>query len=331
MRIVPNIILDKQVVPVDDVEMFKFAEHAGRLCWRSQSRITHNSYVSFLSSILEKGHGMVLEFTNVVFQIHSEEERVISDIRKHKESAKYITICGGTPDDLINDPKIGDRLFVGGSVRAWVDFFSDMLGVGALDFLRHSLNCEHSKGINNLISMVWPAMKFTRIVSTEDIPLPLVRYSVFFQTDRAVTHELVRHRTLSHLQESQRYIAQEKEVEFTHQWWWNSTLAERCHDLCSSCADLVRDHLEETEKLYHRLLQELPPEKARGILPNITTARIHTCGSLAHWKHLLNLRTTSRAYMQFRQLAAEVAQDFYARGWHRYLPATWMPEADEEQ
>jgi thymidylate synthase (FAD) len=323
MKIVPNAVLEKIVVPADDVGMFRFAERAGRLCWRSQHNITDGSYVKFLSGILEKGHGMVLEFTNVVYHVYDNSQRMLSDMRG-RESARYLSLYEG---DISNGLH---RTLIGGSVRAWVDFMSDVMRMDLSNCVIAAINSE-GKGLDSLIHRIWPELKFTRMTSLGDIPLPLLKYAVLFQTDRAVTHEIVRHRTLSHLQESQRYITQAGGVEFTHQWWWDSPLIGKRHDLCSSCADWVIASLSETEKLYHRLLQEVSPEKARGVLPQVTTARIFSCGSLAHWKHLLGLRTSSRAYAQFRLLAAEVAHDFHARGWGGYLPASWIPDVAEMQ
>lgn len=144
-----------------------------------------------------------------------------------------------------------------------------------------------------------------------------VNISVNFITDRAVTHELVRHRLASYSQVSQRYcnyaddkfgseltfIIPQKLMKtynsyigaFNHPSWDNLTYNEQ-YDLrywMSTCEDL--------ERVYLNLISfEWSPQDARSILPNCTQTEINVTTNLREWRHILKLRTSEAAHPDMR-------------------------------
>lgn len=121
-------------------------------------------------------------------------------------------------------------------------------------------------------------------------------FSVRFVVDRAVSHEIVRHRIASFSQESQRYCnySTEGQVTFIRPFYLtdgsNQYLAWR-----KSC--------EMAEKAYLRLLdQEMKPEEARAVLPNSTKTEIVMTANLREWRHFFRLRTDLKAHPQMRQI-----------------------------
>lgn len=115
--------------------------------------------------------------------------------------------------------------------------------------------------------------------------------TVKFDTDRGVTHEMVRHRIAAFAQESTRYCnySHEKfggEITFIDPPFWNS----------DSEADLakrtiyaeVRDFIEDR---YMKLLAlGASPQEARGILIHFTKASIYITCNIREWRHILDLR-----------------------------------------
>lgn len=120
-----------------------------------------------------------------------------------------------------------------------------------------------------------------------------ISFSVRFVTDRAVTHELVRHRLASFSQESQRYVAYDGDMEFIRQVDMN---------MVSEAA--WQDCMEVSEAAYIALRKnvKLSPQLARSVLPNSTKTEIIVTANLREWRHILKLRTSKAAHPQMRAL-----------------------------
>ena len=57
----------------DLTELFKFIETIGRVCYKSEDKITENSYQGFINRIISSGHLSVLEHGTVYLFIRSNE------------------------------------------------------------------------------------------------------------------------------------------------------------------------------------------------------------------------------------------------------------------
>jgi thymidylate synthase (FAD) len=116
-----------------------------------------------------------------------------------------------------------------------------------------------------------------------------VSWTVRFVVDRAVSHELVRHRLAAYSQESQRYVAYKGEVTFVEPHWFAGEV--------SLTREAFKGMLHEAEMNYHMLLQSgLKPEDARGVLPNCTATEIVMTANAREWRHVLKLRTSKGAH-----------------------------------
>lgn len=112
------------------------------------------------------------------------------------------------------------------------------------------------------------------------------RITAHFITNRAVSHELVRHRSMSFMQESQRYVAYDKgkfgsELTFIKPTWEQSENEE-------TLMRLTLSHIEETYMKLRAL--DLKPQQARQILPNATKTELYMCGFEDDWDHFFDLR-----------------------------------------
>lgn len=124
-------------------------------------------------------------------------------------------------------------------------------------------------------------------------------------TNRAVSHELVRHRLASYMQESQRYCAYDKELPVVPP----QKLLQDKPQVFQVWADSIRL----SYKVYQALIAEgLRPEDARTVLPEATATKILVKMNLRELRHFLTLRTSNAAWTEMRMLAKAMKAAFFA-------------------
>lgn len=139
------------------------------------------------------------------------------------------------------------------------------------------------------------------------------RYCVKFVCARSISHEIVRHRVFSFMQESQRYCAYDKdkfkgEITFTEPVWFNSSSDKTKEEFIHS--------LEEVEAHYLNLRKnKWKAEEAREVLPNTTKTELYMCGFSDSWEHFFKLRTTNNAHPMMRELTIPLYEEFKKRGY----------------
>jgi flavin-dependent thymidylate synthase len=134
--------------------------------------------------------------------------------------------------------------------------------------------------------------------------------AVKFITNRSMSHELVRHRVCSFMQESQRYVRYDKPggIEFIKPLWlkdaddytikhgmgWSWQLQ------CSSA-----------ESTYRSMINNgMSPQQARGVLPNDTKTELILYASLREWQHIFYQRTQGGADPAMKSLMLPVLEEF---------------------
>lgn len=128
--------------------------------------------------------------------------------------------------------------------------------------------------------------------------------SVWLLTDRAVSHELVRHRVASFAQESQRYCGYDNgkfgnEITVVKPSWM---------ERCSPQYRIWKSSCERAETAYMDLIAEgCTPQEARSVLPNSTKTEIVVTANYREWRHILKLRANKAAHpdMQYIMLALQ--------------------------
>ena len=143
------------------------------------------------------------------------------------------------------------------------------------------------------------------------------RITAKFICDRGVSHEFVRHRTLSVSQESQRYCNYGKDkfgsqITFIKPSWWNAKSEDK---------ESFKKALLKAEETYLKAIKAwderkqdkrfrtkhkgnpLSPQMARMILPNATKTELVMTGFKSDWEHFLELRCSPAAHPDARYLA----------------------------
>jgi thymidylate synthase (FAD) len=117
--------------------------------------------------------------------------------------------------------------------------------------------------------------------------------TVRFVTDRGVSHELVRHRMCSFVQESTRYCNYDhdkfgRELTVVKPSAWDSW--------SDSQQDWWKGSLEYAELNYLEMVQDdMPPQEARAVLPNSLKTEIAIRANFREWRHIFALRAISKA------------------------------------
>lgn len=159
-----------------------------------------------------------------------------------------------------------------------------------------------------------PRAFLTRIIGRgHESVIEHINISAIFITDRATTHQLVRHRPASYSQESQRYVNYHKKdsIEFIRPQFMGSE--------STTTPALFMTELSRAAGAYQNLIKcGLPPEEARGVLPNCTATRIGVTANLRQWRHIFHMRLDPHAQPQIRALmlaARKAMEDKYDLTW----------------
>lgn len=283
-------------------------EYCGRICYKSEDRITQESALPFVEKMAEHGHNSVLEMGVVTLEVCA-EERAIADL--FVRQPKYLHIS-----------REGNCLLITGSIRAFREmllFQSDCEIVQAVCAL---LNDRHPYFFRNIL----PARGLSAVsgIAVRKVPLEEVEglaessnvakhrhIAVKFIVNRAVTHEIVRHRIASYLQESQRYCRYSddkfgNEVTFIKPMFWQEGSEEYA---------LWQQAMEASERHYLRLLETSTAQAARTVLPNSCKTEIIVYANLEQWQHIFKLRCSKAAEPSMREVMEPLREEF--RQWLR--------------
>lgn len=118
---------------------------------------------------------------------------------------------------------------------------------------------------------------------------------------RALTHQLVRHRTgIAYSQQSQRYVNMDG-----FEWVTPHTINKSEDWIFEKYNALMR----EIERIYGILIDEgIPEEDARYILPNATCTNIVVTVNARELRHIASLRMCARAQWEVRELVTKMVE-----------------------
>ena len=134
------------------------------------------------------------------------------------------------------------------------------------------------------------------------------RITVNFITNRAVSHELVRHRSMSFMQESQRYVAYDKD-KFGNEITFIRPVLMYTDEQYKQ----IRQALSYAETAYMNLRKSgLKPQQARCVLPNATKTELYMCGFEDDWDHFFDLRDKPYVDPQMYDLVCPLHQEYSA-------------------
>lgn len=230
----------QSVTLITETNPFKRTEIFGRKSYKSENRITDDSYKPFFKNILIKGHTAVLEAFDVYIEF------VVEDFVKHYDY--YVS-------SFVN-PTYCHIQYTHQTTKC--RFYTNA---------RHILDvCP--KLFEDIVNDTLPTF-ITKFTPSDNHPYK--RYMFDITTDRGISHEFVRHRCFSFLQESTRYVKYEKSG----------------IEVIKPSVSTVLENEQVDKALYHaanayrqlRLLGS-KPEDARDVLPTCTKTELFIVGFL---------------------------------------------------
>lgn len=300
--------------------IYKQIELAGRVCWKSENKITEDSYKNFIEMLKSKQHLSVLEHGTVYLKYDIIEHRSMNMANKYHFNKYSKAVIGHEPLHGYETPEYKER-FNGHTCACITTNYRVLVENNWLDDLKYL--CEPTENHQK-------------------------RITVRFILDRAIANEFVRHRVFSFAQESTRYCNYSKDkfggecifimpswlpyipgnwgISETEDYWGNYsgtiiTLSGKNveHDVFKEDREHFKAYitsLENSEYAYFNLLSKgWTPQQARVVLPNSLKTELVMTGFVDDWKHFFELRCASSAHPQARELAEPLYSEFVKRGY----------------
>jgi len=284
---------------LDSMSMEGRIELCGRVCYKSEDKITSDSHNAFIRNVLDRGHNSVLEMAVVTFKV--ECKSIHSYIGLLSCRCKYLEI-----DEFDNSKLDSITLLVTGSVRAFREAYSKhgknsgvIRAIAVTLYKRHNLLFS-GLGLEEEFMPPGILVKKMPLKTVKSLSKELAKRHTFvavkFIVDRSTSHQIVRHRAASYLQESQRYCNYssgrfDEGVKF---------IFPEAH--IPKEAEWVKFHSIKSSALYAETAYQelslgvgLPAQLARKILPNMTATELIMFCNIEEWGHVLNLRCSKGA------------------------------------
>lgn len=291
--------------------VYKQIEKVGRVCYKSEDKITEDSAKPFVDRMIKSGHGAMLEHGTVYLKV-TNKGLSLDNYDKNQVEDRYISnpyskvVFGKYPKYNSYEEKLEatQEVYITTNYRVLVE--NDWL-----DDLKYI--CEPTEFHEK-------------------------RVTVHFVCDRGVSHEFVRHRVMSFAQESTRYCNYSKdkfgnELTFIKPCWLDIPTGQYVYwdgDWCD--VDKMKIQLPEGEhkdidaflwtlnnaETHYTLLinSGWKPQEARAVLPNSLKTELVVTGFTSDWNHFFDLRargTTGAPHPQAKELAEPLMKEFIAR------------------
>ena len=276
---------------IDLAEPGRKIEYAGRVCYKSQDKISDESYERFIKGIVNRGHTSVLEHERKMFAVTEEYWlKFWQHLFARSDKSRYFNITSSED---------GNYVYVSGNIRAWYeltkeesdDFKEDREIISAFLAKDYPYIFSRNEAIRLPTDVVFygaDAEKMCGDLSKHKA------YTFEIVGSRSFTHQIVRHRSLSFSQESQRYCNYSGN-KFNHSIRF------------IKCDAFDDDILQTIEDAYFKAIDNgAKPEDARQILPNCAASTIVVTGTLEDWKKFLHLRVDEHAQKEIREIAETI-------------------------
>ena len=252
-------------------------DRCASVCYQRPPKPTEEDAEEFCRHLIERGHFPALEMATI-----------------------HLSMPCGYHDEMKAEKYLqssisGTEFIVSGSIRAFMEAdIDDATAEFLASYFPAFFQLEDQEEFDgtDFVSDI-------RFATPDEIPWQHRHVAVRVVCSRAISHQLVRHRPCSFLQESQRYCRYDDEVTFIRPEWADGEWA------------LFRAHCETSEMMYRvRIAKGLSPQQARGALPNDTRTELIMYASLPEWKHVLAMRCGKGADPEMRRIMVPLREQF---------------------
>lgn len=151
-------------------------------------------------------------------------------------------------------------------------------------------------------------------------PFEMVDITFEIVTSRAIAAQILRHRSFSFQEFSQRYaeVIDMEPVQLRKQGITNRQSSSEVFDpiiggafATAPASDVIKSYIKMGEELYRQLLAAgVAKECARMVLPLTTQTKIYMKGSVRSWIHYLQIRCDEHTQLEHREIANEIRAQF---------------------
>ena len=290
----------------DENDILRFIEQVGRVCYKSEDRISKGSAEKFVGNLMVRKHDAVLEHGSLMFKMGLVTYINVTD------DVRYLEHCCGFKSFLrctVNADE--EYAIVSGNIRAWREFISTyMEWCGLIPVYMHSVIRDYPRlfpeYVNSITTETADLFKILTPITVDDLQTEtehLVHHDITmkFVCDRGVTHEIVRHRPASYAQESTRYCNYSNgkfggEIIVVVPSWCEAG-TDAYNEWKASCENA------ETRYMWMTMHLGCTPQEARSVLPSSTKAELVMTAPIGEFRHFFSLRIASGAHPDMRALA----------------------------
>lgn len=270
----------------------KFIERCGRVCYKSEDKITDDSYKKFVNMLESRDHARPLEFGTVHLKIDSG--------MLFEEFLHDLVDCELYNPMWIKYKELPEYTYVTTNYRHYLQIIKKCPYVAK--YFTEQDNCYYPS-----------------------------RHTVHMIVSRGIMDEFRTHVGLSHLAESTRYCNYSKgkfngELTFIKPNWFNSSLIDSTgHWDANSFYRMDKQSVIESsflgtllsvEKAYLNLLEcSCTPQEAREVLPLSIKSELISCGFEDAWQNFFYRRCANDAHPMARDIAKSLQSKFIELGY----------------
>ena len=256
-------------------DIYRHIELCGRVCYKSEDKITEDSAKEFVDRMIKSGHGAMLEHGTVYL-----------DMPNSAGNYNLVPFFASNSYSKVVIKPLNDRVhnYITTNFRVIVENFAEEYIPDVLQYI-----CEPTEYHEKRITVKWTC-------------------------DRGVSHEFVRHRVFSFAQESTRFCNYSKdkfgnEITFIQSDYFTNNNSTKMDE---SNINYFEQSLKDSERYYFKLLElGWKPQQARQVLPNALKTELIMTGFESDWKHFFDLRCAKNAHPDAQKLANELKELMY--------------------
>lgn len=324
MRLIkPSVEIIPQAPGLEGI--YQQIERSGRVCYKSEDRITQDSAKEFVDRMIKSGHGAMLEHGTVYLYLNSEAPITGYKYRDNKYSryvevrerpapkaSKYITtnLRVLVENKWLDDLKYLCEPTEHHEKRATVKFVCSR-GIWN-EFIRHKTlqridDCETCLVVDyDMERKCSFAQESTRYCNYSkdkfDNQVTFILPS-WVDTDKFYKHSIINKDEEGSLISEYYFHLTGKETNYFKPW----EITKESN---------FKAGLEISEQLYLELLQQgCTPQQARDVLPIALKTELVMTGFISDWEHFFELRCDKKAHPDAQILANELKNKFIEKGW----------------
>ena len=225
-------------------------------------------------------------------------------------------------------------------ITSHVDMANNDIKMSPEDFIAYCARVSNPGNQNNTLTA--PKLLKYLITHKHWSPFEMVSVTMDIETTRDIAHQIVRHRSFSFQEFSQRYADPTKDMGFVtrearfqdHKNRQNSIDVEDIADFHT--AYTIRDDftalqytvIEQAKVAYNEAIERgIAKEQARAILPEgLTKTRLYMSGTLRSWIHYIDVRAEEGTQKEHREIAISAQGEILTH--FPSLEEYWFPVED---